>query len=64
MYVANMKVYRLLLTNELIFLIFFLNKNMQGRPFGTNNFILNTFMNIKKETLLTAGIFSFQKELL
>ena len=61
MYVANMKVYRLLLTNELIFLIFFLNKNMQGRPFGTTNFI-NTFMNIKKEALLTAGIFSFRKE--
>ena len=61
MYVANIKVYRPLLANELIFLIFFLDKNIQGRRFGTNNFI-NTYMNIKKETLFTAGIFKFCKE--
>ena len=45
----------------MIILIFFFDKNIQGRPFGTNNFI-KTFMNIKKETLLTVGILSFQKK--
>ena len=52
MYVANIKVYRTLLKNELIFLIFCLDKNIAERPFGTNNF-RNTQMNDKKETLLT-----------
>ena len=52
MYVANIKVYRPLLKTELISLIFFLDKSIEERPFGTNNF-RNTQMNDKKETLLT-----------
>ena len=48
-----------MLMNELIFLLFSLNKKI-CRPFGTNNFI-NTYMNIKKEPLFTAGILNFRK---
>ena len=46
MYIANIKVYRTLLMNELIFLTFFLNKKIQSKPLGTNNF-MNIYMNIK-----------------
>ena len=53
--------HRALFTNELIFLIFFLNKKIYGKTFGTTNFI-NTYMSVRNEPLLTAEIFNFKKE--
>ena len=53
--------HRALFANVLIFLIFFLNKKIYGKTFGTTNF-RNTYMSVRNEPLLTAEIFNFKKE--